>query len=130
MRFELSTLVDITATNARRGDDPFLIKQHQNYLTVIQTIGMRANPIVKLKPIIEEKIINNLGFGSVYTGKHKVWILNFEFESDWNHSLEFLNNDFNSVPFISELTESVPFPIPAFNTVDEKYSNIIFQQLR
>jgi len=130
MRFELSTLVDITATNARRGDDPFLIRQHQNYLTVIQTIGMRANPIIKSKPLVEEKSISNLGFGSVYAGRHKVWTLDFEFESDWNHSIEFLLNDFESVPFIIELTETAKFQVPAFTTVDKKYSNVIFQQLR
>ena len=46
MNFNLFTKVDITKTNARRGDDPFKMKQQQNYLTVLQTIGLRVNPIL------------------------------------------------------------------------------------
>ena len=42
-RFELTTLVDITKTNARRGEDKLAYGQQQNYMSVVQTLGLRTN---------------------------------------------------------------------------------------
>ena len=42
-RFELSTLVDITKTNARRGEDKLAYGQQQNYMSMMQTLGLRTN---------------------------------------------------------------------------------------
>ena len=39
----MTTLVDITETGARRGEDPLAYRQQQNFLTVLQTIGLRTN---------------------------------------------------------------------------------------
>lgn len=128
MRFQLLTLVDITRTNARRGDDPYLQKQQQNYLTALQTISLRANPIISSPPVCEEKSIKGLGFGSAYTGKQRVWRLNFSFESEEQHNLEYLVQDFNYVPIIDNLDETAKFGDAAFITASNN-TNIVFVKL-
>lgn len=115
-RFKLYTTVDITATGARKGEGHVPYSQQQNYMTVVQTIGMRVNPIVKKNPQIVEhtKFKNN-----------KVWQLEFEIESEGATDISTLQLDFNLVPFISGLEETQKFEHAVFIT-DEKNCNILF----
>lgn len=129
MIFRLQTLIDITETGARRGDDPREQKQQQNFYTTLQTISLRANPTIKQSPICEKIHMKNLNFGSSYSGVHKVWTWDFEFEQPDSHSIDFLTNDFNYVPVISDLDESIKIKDPVFLTNDQKYTNIIFFEL-
>lgn len=129
MRFQLLTLIDITRTNARRGDDPFLQKQQQNYLTALQTISLRANPIINTDPQVLTQNVKDLGFGKKFKGEHQVWKLNFEFESEDQHNLENLLNDFNFVPVIQGLHETATFSDAAFITKSEDNKNVIFHKL-
>ena len=63
MKIVVNTLVDITQTNARRGDEKFLVKQQANYMTIVQTVGLRVNPIpISIKD--KEGSIKNLKFGN------------------------------------------------------------------
>ena len=126
MRFKLLTLIDITETKARRGDDAFLQKQQQNYLTTIQTASLRANPIIKNPPSVIEIDISNIGFGQDISGIHKVWSLEFEFEVDVN--IEFLIKDFDLVPVINQLTETVELKTIAFLTNGRPDRNTIIQE--
>lgn len=114
MRFVLYTLIDITQTNARRGEDPFAHQQQQNYMTALQTISLRANPIITTSPVCKKMTCNELGFE--FKGKHNVWSLEFSFESEGQHSLDFLNLDFNYVPVIKELNETIELNPCAFIT--------------
>lgn len=129
MRFELKTLVDITETGARRGEDVYAYNQQQNFLTLYQTISLRSNPIVKRKPTVEKCNVSNLGFGKKYKGVHRVWSLVFEFESEDQHSIDFLNNDVNLVPIIIRLDETVKLEVGAFITNSEQTTNIIFREI-
>ena len=43
MKFRIKTLIDITETRARKGDDPQLTKQQANFMTLYNTIGLRTN---------------------------------------------------------------------------------------
>jgi hypothetical protein len=129
MRFELKTLIDITETGARRGEDPYQYNQQQNFLTLYQSISLRANPIVKRKPMIQTQNVSNLGFGKKYQGTHTVWSLIFEFEGEEQHSLDFLKNDVNLVPIITELDETVDLEVGAFITNDEQTANIFFIEI-
>jgi hypothetical protein len=83
------TLVDITKTGARKGDDLFKIKQQQNYLTAENTISIRSNPIIKN---INKQFDDNK--------QTDVWIIDFDFENQNAHSIEMLTNDFDLVPVI------------------------------
>ncbi len=94
MNFNLFTKVDITKTNARRGDDPFKMKQQQNYLTVLQTIGLRVNPILPKDPFIMEHDT----FGKCYC-------LPVSFEYAEAITKEMLISDFNLIPYIPDLNE-------------------------
>jgi hypothetical protein len=129
MRFQLLTLIDITQTRARKGDDGFLQKQQQNYLTALQTISMRANPEIRTPPTYEDKAINRLGFGTAYKGKQRVWKLNFNFEFDNSHSVNTLNFDFNLVPIIKNLNETINLKDAAFITGSVEFNNILFFNL-
>lgn len=128
MRFRLITLVDITKTGARRGDDPRKQKQQQNFLTALQTISLRSNPIVDQAPTIKKQSVKGLGFGKDITGKHYVWSLDFEFESE-SHSYDFLLNDFDLVPVISNLDETIVLDPSAFLTNSATSRNTIFIEI-
>ena len=127
MIFKLKTLIDITETGARRGDDPRKQQQQQNFFTTLQTISLRANPTVTESPKSELILIKNLNFGSTYSGKHRVWSWSFSFEQSDSHNIEFLLNDFDFVPIINNLDETIKLNDSAFITSNEKSRNIIFE---
>lgn len=126
MRFKLLTLIDITATGARRGDDYMQVKQQQNYLTVVQTIGIRSNPEIIILPKKQTMDVLNLGFGSSYTGEKTVWTLDFNFGLNQSHSLDMLVTDFDLVPVIGELDEDIKIEDWVFRTADASLRNIVF----
>jgi hypothetical protein len=126
MIFELRTLIDITETGARKGDDPREQLQQQNFHTALQTISLRANPTINKSPQSELISVKDLKFGSKYNGKHRVWTWRFSFEQADSHKIDFLISDFDLVPVITELDETVSFENAAFITLDTQYTNTIF----
>lgn len=128
MRFRLLTLIDITNTGARKGDDPRKQRQQQNYLTAIQTISLRSNPIIDKPPVMKKQNVNKLGFGTDIKGNHCVWSLDFEFESD-SHNLELLTKDFDLVPVINDLDETVKLDPCAFLTNGRPDRNTVFLEI-
>ena len=116
------TLVDITDTGVYRNDTqiPLPRNQQRNWETVLQVIGLRAQPIDIVSPR-DPKIVAmiNHQFGSYYTGSHKCW--KFKFYVEHNNVFgseadptELLEKDINEVPVITGLTESAAFPDPVF----------------
>jgi len=124
MKFELHTLVDIT--DPIQADNTFYKNQHQNYLTTIQTLGLRANVEIftKTSKIVD---INTLAFGRQYDGEQKVWSMIFGY--DYEFTTDMLITDFNCVPFIDQLSETVEFDFVSFLTNSTKSKNIIFNLL-
>lgn len=104
MRFIMQTLVDITPTGARKGDDPFRSNQHQNYLAALNTISIRANPL-NVNVAVDEVNVTKLPIDA--EGKQKVWTMTFEFESEGQHSIELLVEDLHIVPVIANLENTV-----------------------
>ena len=127
MRFRLYTLIDITETGARRGDEPKSAQQQQNFLTVLQTIGLRVNPTYSKSPHILTETPAKLGLGRAYKGKHSIWQFDFEIEYEDAMNLELLNSDFNLIPVIDGLDETAKFTNSVFTTQDPEYANIFFQ---
>tara|TARA_E500000331_G_scaffold352461_1_gene401109 strand:+ start:620 stop:1009 length:390 start_codon:yes stop_codon:yes gene_type:complete len=126
MKVILTTLVDITETNARRGDDKFKLSQQANYMTTIQTAGLRINP----NPILlEDKTskLDNLGFGTAFKGQQRYWVFKFDFETEAGLNQQLLENDFDLVPVLSGLNETVNFRNSVFRTTDKQQKNIIFE---
>jgi hypothetical protein len=143
--FKIITLIDITETKQyRREPERELQKdQQQNFQVLLQTIGLRANPIYYESPVVNNIDISSTPygllsqsqfypyFGKKYTGTQKVWTFNFNIEYDYGltdshgNNVGLLNDDLQFVPFIPMLTESVHFTVPVFNTKSFEYRNTI-----
>ena len=121
----MQTLIDITETGARRSDEFIAFGQQSNYNTVIQTIGLRANPLPKnLEKITVD--IQNYSFGEKIVGIHNVWIFDFEIEYQGVISEQSLIDDFNLVPITSNLTETIDNNNFVFDTVSKNFKNTFF----
>jgi hypothetical protein len=129
MRFIIDTVVDVTETNARRGQaDKLSLDQQANYNTLLQTIGLRCNaePISLTATI---KDVSKLGFGDAIKGKQRVWT--FEFNNPYEGALtvDMLNDDFDLIPIINNLNETANINNSIFSTKNPNDRNIIFQQI-
>ena len=119
------TLIDVTNTGVYRNDaqQPLLRNQQRNWETVLQVIGLRAQPVDIVSPT-DPKIVamNNHQFGSYYTGSHRCWKFKFYVEHQDvfgggnTNSTELLEKDINEVPVIVGLSESAALPDPVFYT--------------
>ena len=130
MNFEIATLIDITQTgqNKFRSNDRQLINQQANWNTFLQVIGLRANPYFDFAPKrVTEIDITNGEFGTDFTGKHTIWYFTFTVESEGALSVDALQDDFNLVPVIPGLSESITINNNAFRTKDSKNINTIFK---
>jgi hypothetical protein len=129
MRFKLTTVIDITQTSARRGDEKKLVNQQANYNTMIQTIGLRVN-------IDTESCTSSFGdvskfkFGSKVKGSHQYWEFLFDVEYKDALDLAMLKLDFDLVPVITKLDETVKVSNDIFRTKDPKDTNIVFEILK
>jgi hypothetical protein len=132
MEYKLYTTVDITATGQYRtevGKERDRWKE-QNFQTVIQTLGIRANVSYFNKPIVIEVSGNVIGFET--TELIRVW--RFDFYTERDHLFEFNNDpvgylleDFDAVPYIAGLDESMKQNYNVFVT-DGTARNIIFHK--
>ena len=133
MRYELFTTVDITSTGQYRPTEQSntQYKKEQNFQTVLQTIGMRANIIYSKLPEVVQVAGNTLGFN---TDKIiPIWRFEFETERDNlfecnNNSVGYLIEDFDGIPFISGLDEPMEQNYNVFVT-DGLARNIVFNKL-
>jgi hypothetical protein len=124
MRFIIKTLFDITETRARKGDDTYKVKQQQNYLSILNTIGLRVNPTYINEPVVQEETLK--GFGTDYTGKHKVWTYKFDVDYEGALDLETMIKDFDLCPIITGLDETVEINPATIRTQNKAKTNIIF----
>lgn len=117
-QFTLITLVDISPTGVIHGNS-LERDQQRNLETVLQAIGLRAQPLDMQGPKMIECNLENLEFGNMYEGLHRVWVMNFSVEHDdvWleeNNATAGLEQDFEQVPVITGLTETARFMLPIF----------------
>ncbi len=121
--FTIATLVDITATGVTRNKsgDEHKRNQQRNWETVLQVLGIRAQPTLVEGPmtgIVDEAILGKL-FGDMYTGEQRVWLASFCIEhrdvyKKDNDQLALLAEDFNQVPVVTGLDETARFILPIF----------------
>ena len=126
MRFTIHTLVDITETGMRRGEDPTQYRQQQNFLTVMQTIGLRVNPTYITSPEIVEDIPSKYNLGTKYKNKQNIWQYEFDIEYTDALDIDTLINDFDLIPIITGLDETVSFENDVFITKNPSINNIFF----
>jgi hypothetical protein len=116
------TLVDITSTGVIRdiADQEIARNQQRNWETVLQCIGLRAQPI-EIACRADEVDLKQYQFGEMYEGKHKVWSFAFTTEhamvfDNGRDPVGFLNESFDEVPIVTYLTETARFLLPVFYT--------------
>ena len=126
MRFKLYTTVDITETNAKRQEDRKMYSQQTNYNTVLQTIGLRVNLNPNyVKSYVED--ISKLGFGATIKGKQRYWEFCFDVEYEGALNIDMMINDFDLIPVITELDETVHNHNKIFRTTCPNDCNITFE---
>ena len=104
------------------------MRQQQNFLTVLQTIGLRVNPTYIKAPKVEKIVPNEVGLDNSYKTKQKVWNFTFDIEYEDALSVEMLTNDFNLVPVITNLDETAKFKNNVFISKNGK-KNIVFYNI-
>lgn len=133
MRYELFTTVDITSTGQYRPTERTntQYKKEQNFQTVLQTIGVRANVMYNKLPEVVNVAGNALGFDT----KKIIPVWRFEFETERDNLFEsngnpvgYLVNDFEGVPYIAGLDEPMEQNFNVFVT-QGKFRNIVFNKL-
>lgn len=131
MKYCLYTLVDITYTAQYRNEPNKKLEksQQQNFDTVIQTLELRSNVSFNTNPSI---IVGSAAaYGFNIASQQNIWYFEWETEQidvyikDTDHVGQ-LMEDFQFVPFIANLTESVIIDKPIFNTQGTN-RNIIFK---
>ena len=132
-RFKIHTLFDITETRQNRKEPgrEHHWQQQQNFVMLLQTIGMRVNPQYEDGPTVEEVNLENYHFGSDYKGVHRVWTWEFYIEYDGGFTDSFgdptglLVDNLHFVPMIVNLDETVNFRIDMFDSQSTDYRNIL-----
>ena len=124
MRFTIRTLFDITETRARKGDDSFKVRQQQNYLSILNTIGLRVNPTYLSQPTVKEQELK--GFGTDYKGTQRVWSYTFDVDYEGALDIATMINDFDLCPIITGLNETVDINPAVIRTQNKAKTNIIF----
>jgi len=130
MDYKLYTLVDITNTGQYRnehGKESARWKE-QNFNTVLQTLGIRANILYNSKPIPTEVGGRVIGFDTDEI--LRVWRFDFSTERDNLYEnngdpVAFLKEDFNLVPYIDGLDELLEQNYSVFVT-EGPTKNIVF----
>jgi hypothetical protein len=132
MDYKLYTTVDITRTRQYRSEPgkEDLRWKEQNFQSVIQTLGLRANIQYDRGPEVTEVRGSVVGFK---TDKIiRVWRFDFSTERDFLYENEgdpvgYLKDDFEMVPFISGLDECMQQNFDIFVTYGDS-PNIVFTQ--
>ena len=127
------TLIDITETKQHRSrcTEKFLLDQQANFMSFFQTLSLRFNPYYEDSPTVETMTaaeLKKLGFGSKYKGEHKVWCFDFTLDratSEFNEGA--VLEDFDLVPVIGGLNETIEINNNVFRTLDKTNTNIIFK---
>jgi hypothetical protein len=130
MDYKLYTLVDITHTGQYRnepGKENHRWKE-QNFQTVLQILGIRANISFKSNPVVTEVRGNIVGFDTDEI--IRVWRFDFSTDRDFMYEIDgdpisALVEDFHLVPYINGLDEQMEQKYAVFNTHNPG-CNIVF----
>jgi hypothetical protein len=107
-RYRIVTLIDITKSNARRGDsDKVKQGQQANFNTLLQTINLRANISWDQDPVKDEGTLPD-----PFEGRAAFWIWEFITEREDlfledDDPVSLLKKDLNGVPVVSGLEETI-----------------------
>lgn len=130
MHYRLYSLVDITNTRQYQNtaEQRQARNQQQNFDTVIQTIGMRANITYDSPPKVTIDVPSTYGLAGNELAS--IWIFEWRCEREFlflheDDHVGYLKQLFKLVPYIPNLTETAPEDLPVF--IPGK--NIVFEML-
>jgi hypothetical protein len=134
MEYKLYTLVDITHTGQHRNEPgkESLRWKEQNFQTVLQTLGIRANVAFTNGPIASEVAGRLVGFNTDEI--IRVWRFDFSTDRDYlyedadQNPVGYLIKDFMLVPYIAGLDEAMEQKYRVFNTEDPGKNIVFFQK--
>jgi len=129
MNITVKTLLDITETKKHKHNctEKQLVLQQANFMSFFNCLSMRFNPYYDEGPVVETVDVTDLGFGSDYKGKQKVWTFNFSIETavaEFNKAM--IIEDLDLIPMVGNLTETIKINNNVFKTTDPEQCNIIF----
>jgi hypothetical protein len=116
-RYRITTLIDITRTDAKKSDnDQYRLAQQDNFNSLRQSIELRSIVSWHRDPVKQ-----NGRLPDPLDGKAAYWIWEFETERDDlflrdNDPVGLLKEDLHGVPIINGLDETVDFEISAMQT--------------
>ena len=133
MEYKLYTTVDITSTSQYRSESGKETERwkEQNFQTVLQTLGLRANILYSNPPIVTySEGASLLGFNTDLP--INIWRFDFYTERDHlfklgDNPIGYLLEDFDAVPYIAGLDESMTQNYNVFVTHGPA-TNIIFHK--
>jgi len=126
--YQVYSLIDITKTDQHRhkSQDRMAVDQQSNYNVFEQCLMLRSNVIFHGRPVKLHRDVKDLNFGSRYQGQQMVWFVEFDTEQSDYITVEQLKEDFNMIPMINNLTESINVNNNVFLTKDPLNTNIVF----
>jgi len=134
---EIQTLVDITDTKVARPNQgtPLQHDQYRNFTTLRQCVEIRSIISYDASPTVETKDLKDLGFGSNFKGKHKVWTFRFYPDRsgayvEGNNEVGSLLDDVSGVPVIQKLTETITMDTAMFELKDAATKNTIIKAIQ
>ena len=100
--------------------------QHANYMTFENSLQLRSNVIIVSGPTAEKQDITNLKFGENYEGENMVRTTVIEPDFPDAVRKEFFEEDFDLIPMIIGLDETIKIKTGAYRTMDPEHTNILF----
>ena len=127
MSYTIHTLIDITPTgkHRNRNDEGKAVDQQTNWLTFQNCAMLRTNMEFG-EVTMKEQIVDKYLFGKDFKGKQKVWSVTVTPDRSDVVTLDMLQEDFDLVPMITSLDESIKKHNELFLTKDEHKTNILF----
>jgi len=126
------SLIDITETQKYRDADKKLNHQQANFMTMIQTLCLGDNFLYDKAPTLQklsQEKLKKIGFGSDYSGSHNVWCLEVRVdEGRTEPEPQSLEENFDLIPVIPGLDETIVINNNVFRTADKKAKNIVVTQ--
>lgn len=130
---EIRTLVDITNTRAIRPNQgsQLEINQQRNFTTLLQCAELRSVIEYEFAPSSELADVKNMGFGTNFKGKHRMWIFKFNtdrsgvYVDNVDNPVGELVNDLHEVPVIEKLCETINMTKAVFDCKDPVFKNTV-----
>lgn len=125
-RYRITTLVDITRSNANRVESNLIkIGQQANFNTILQTIGLRSNVTWVTDPKMENGTLPD-----PFQGKATYWQWEIDcereqiFERDGD-PVGLLKDDLHCVPVVADLKNTVDIDPAIFDTKTNNFNTYI-----